>query len=67
MQIYARQCRILGQVLSKQGMHTFEGKLEAILNMPPPNSQRNVSLFLGIANHCGKFMPFVETLSTPMN
>ena len=57
----------LGQVVSKHGIHTSEGKLEAILKMSPPNSQKSLRSFLGIVNHYGKFIPFLANLSAPMN
>ena len=57
----------LGQVVSKHGIHKSKGKLEAILKMSPPSSQKNLRSFLGIVNHYMKFIPFLANLSAPMN
>ena len=57
----------LGQVVSKHGKHTSEGKVEAILEMSPTNNQRSLRLLLDFVNHYRKLLSFLVNLSAPMN
>ena len=57
----------LGQVVSREGIHPSQKKIEAILKVDPPEDQTQLRSFLGMVNHYGKFVKFLADLSAPLN
>ena len=57
----------LRQVVSKEGIHPSEKKIDAILNVQPPTDVSQLRSFLGMVNHYGKFIQFLADLSAPLN
>ena len=51
-----RQGKILGHIVSKNGIFTDEEKIEVIVNMPRPKNAREVQAFMG---HCGYYRRFI--------
>ena len=51
-----RQSKILGHIVSKNGICTDEEKIKVIVNMPRPNNAREVQAFMG---HCGYYRRFI--------
>ena len=57
----------LGNVVSKEGIHTSERKIKAITSVPPPTDVSKLRSFLGMVNHYGKFVKSLTDLSAPLN
>ena len=51
-----RQGKILGHIVSKNGICTDEEKIKVIVNMPKPKNDREVQAFMG---HCGYYQRFI--------
>ena len=51
-----RQGKILGHIVSKNGISTDEEKIQAIVNMPRPKNAKEVQAFMG---HCGYYRRFI--------
>ena len=47
-----RQCKILGHIVSKNGISTDEDKIQAIAKVPKPTNAKEVHRFMG---HCGGY------------
>ncbi len=50
----------LGHIISKDGLHTSESKVKAVLEAPSPRS------FLGLVNYYGKFLPDLASFLAPL-
>jgi hypothetical protein len=57
----------LGHRIDAEGLHTTQGKLEAIINAPAPTNISELRSFLGLLNYYGKFVPNLSTLLHPLN
>ena len=51
-----RQGKILGHIVSKNGISTDEAKISAIVAMPKPENPKQVQSFMG---HCGYYRRFI--------
>ena len=51
-----RQGKILGHIVSKNGISTDEEKINVIVQMPRPNIAKEVQGFMG---HCGYYQRFI--------
>ena len=47
----------LGHIISKDGLHTSESKVKAVLEAPSPKNVPELRSFLGLVNYYGKFLP----------
>jgi len=56
MQIKKDANTYIGHILSKDGMKPNPKKIEAIVNMPCPDSQEELQRFLGMSTYLGKFI-----------
>lgn len=56
----------LGDVLSSDGVKPDTRKINAIVNMPQPESKSDVQRFLGMVNYLGKFIPDLSTITAPL-
>ena len=50
-----RQGKILGHIVSKNGISTDEEKMQAI-DMPNPRNVKEIQVFMG---HCGYYLQFI--------
>ena len=51
-----RQGKILGHIVSKNGISTDENKIQVIAKMPKPTNAKEVQGFMG---HCGYYQRFI--------
>ena len=51
-----RHGKILGHIVSKNGICTDKEKIKVIMNMPRPKNAREVKVFMG---HCGYYWRFI--------
>ncbi|XP_052858295.1 uncharacterized protein LOC128266062 [Drosophila gunungcola] len=51
------ELKYLGHVISARGIHTDPEKIAAILNMPSPQTTKQVHSFLGVASWYRRFIP----------
>jgi hypothetical protein len=54
---YVESVRLLGFIVSRQGIRVDPIKVEAILNLPPPSSLRQLQSLQGKANFLRRFIP----------
>ncbi|CAB4040204.1 Hypothetical predicted protein [Paramuricea clavata] len=62
----AESLTFLGHTLSADGVKPDLSKVEAIVNMPIPESKGDLQRFLGIVNYLGKFVPNLSQTTTPL-
>ncbi|XP_040159183.1 uncharacterized protein K02A2.6-like [Anopheles arabiensis] len=60
------EMRILGHVISAEGVKPDKDKLNAIRNFRAPKSAEEVRSFLGLVNYVGKFIPDMATITHPL-
>ena len=56
----------LGDVLTEHGIEPDETKVNAINNMPAPQSKKDLQRCLGMINYVGKFVPNLSVKTTAM-
>ena len=56
----------LGHVISAEGLHTAEVKVQAIVDAREPRNLTELCSFLGMINYYGKFLPNLATLLSPL-
>ena len=60
---WAESVEYLGHVVSKEGLHTADSKVEAVLKARAPNNSAELRSFLGLVHYYGNFMhKLAETL-----
>ena len=59
--------KYLGHIVSKNGIETDPGKIEAIEKWPVPKTVTEVRSFLGFTNYYSKFIPGYAQLARPIN
>ena len=57
----------LGHRIDAEGLHTTQGKLVAIREVPTPQNVTQLRSFLGLLNYYGKFIANLSTLLHPLN
>ena len=60
------EIQYLGHVLTAQGIQIEKAKLQAILDMPTPNSRKDLERFLGMIQYIGRFIPSLSEISAPL-
>jgi hypothetical protein len=55
----------LGHVISEEGLHTAESKVEAVVEAPDPRDISELRSFLGMVNYYAKFLPNPATTLSP--
>ena len=55
----------LGHVISEEGLHTAESKVEAVVEAPDPRDISELRSFLGMVNYYAKFLPNLATTLSP--
>ena len=56
----------LGHIISREGLHTKETKVRAIVEAPEPTNVGELSSFLGMVNYYGKFLPDLASTLAPL-
>ena len=56
----------LGHIISREGLHTEQTKVQAIVDAPEPTNVGELRSFLGMVNNYGKFLPDLATTLAPL-
>ena len=56
----------IGHILTSNGIQADPGKIQAILNMQPPQDVAGVRRILGTVNYLAKFLPHLSEVSEPL-
>ena len=56
----------LGHIISAEGLHTEESKVQAIVSAPEPQNVGQLRAFIGMVNYYGKFLPDLATVLSPL-
>ena len=59
----ARELPVLGHVVSKEGLRSAEGRIDAILAVPFPKNTRELRRFLGMTNFMRDYIPGYSLLA----
>ncbi|CAG9133042.1 unnamed protein product [Plutella xylostella] len=57
----------LGYVIDKNGLHTSQEKVDAIVNAPEPTDVTGVKRFLGMVNYYRNFIPNASSILGPLH
>ena len=61
-----KSVKYLGRTISKEGLHTSDLKVQAVLEAPAPRDVSELRSFLGLVNYCGKFLPDLASELAPL-
>ena len=60
------EVKLLGHLITPQGIRPLPSKVEAISNFPTPTSKRQLKRFLGMVNFYRLFIPDCATVALPL-
>lgn len=60
------EIQYLGRELSREGIKPDKAKVKAILEMPTPESRKDLERFLGMIQYIGRFIPSLSAMSAPL-
>ena len=63
----ANSVTYLGHKIDKEGLHTTNEKVDAVINAPEPRNLQQLRSFLGMVNYYRKFLPNLSTTLRPLN
>lgn len=63
---FSDKLEYLGFCIDKEGLHTSQAKVEAIVKAPVPKNVTEVKAFIGLVNYYGKFIPNMSTILSPV-
>lgn len=63
---FAREVKYLGYVLSKDGVQADPGKLEAMIQYPPPKNVKEVRRFLGLTGYYRRLIKDYAEMAAPL-
>ena len=66
MQFKSTDCKFFGHRLTQDGIKVDLKKIEAIIQMDPPQNVANLQSFNGMVNYLKKFSPVLSKLSEPL-
>ena len=66
MQFKSKDCKFFGHRLTLDGIKVDPKKIEAIIQMDPPQNVANLQSFNGMVNYLKKFSPVLSELSEPL-
>ena len=66
MQFKSTDCKLFGHRLTPDGIKVNPKKIEAIIQMDPPQNMANLQSFNGMINYLKKFSPVLSELSEPL-
>ncbi|PIK48383.1 hypothetical protein BSL78_14743 [Apostichopus japonicus] len=59
------EIKYIGHILTKDGMKPDPDKIEAVTQLPKPESRKDLERFLGMIQYLGKFLPDLSQESAP--
>jgi len=62
----SKQLKILGHIITPEGIIADDSKILAILSMPPPTNKKALLSFLGCVSYIRKFIRDFSTISKPL-
>ena len=66
MQLKSTDCKFFGHRLTPDDIKEDPKKIEAIIQMDPPQNVANLQFFNGMVNYLKKFSPVLSKLSDPL-
>ena len=63
---FKKHIQYLGHLVSGEGIEPLPEKLEAVENMPPPKTPKEVRQFLGLVGYYRKFVPKFADIARPL-
>jgi hypothetical protein len=66
VQFKLRKIRLMGHVITEDGVLPDPGKEESIIEMPIPNDKRSVQRFIGMVNYLHNFCPALSDVVHPL-
>ncbi len=61
-----KEVPFIGHVVTSEGLSVDPNKVQAILDMPPPEDVAEVQRLLGLAQYLSKFLPHLADLTKPL-
>ena len=61
------EVKYIGHVLTSAGVHPDEDKVQALLELPTPQSRLELQRVLGVVNYLGRFITNMSTITTPLH
>ncbi|KAG1953647.1 hypothetical protein F2P79_009188 [Pimephales promelas] len=61
------QIQFLGHIIDARGVRPDEKKVEAILNIQPPQNVTEVKRILGMVHYLGRYLPGLAEITCPLN
>ena len=66
MRLRLSEVPFIGHIATPHGLQVDPCKVQAILQMPPPNDVAAVQRLLGLAQYLSKFMPHLSDITKPL-
>ena len=60
------EVKYMGHVLTSAGVRQDEVKVQAVLELPTPQSRLELQRVLSVVNYLGRFIPNMSTITTPL-
>jgi hypothetical protein len=60
------EIQYLGHELTREGIKPDKSKVKALIEMPIPESKKDLERFLGLIQYIGKFIPSLSEISAPL-
>ena len=67
MPIFSKRARILGHLISKDGVKPTESRIKNVQEAPPPKNKQELQSFLGMATYNAKFLPSLSHVLHPLH
>lgn len=61
-----KNVRYIGHQVTQDGLQPDPAKIEAMVNMPPPEDRQGVQRLMGMINYLQKFAPHLSDLTAPI-
>lgn len=62
-----KEVKLLGFIVSTEGIRSDPGKIQAIQEFPPPRKVKHLRAFLGLCNFYRRFIPEYGAITIPLN
>lgn len=66
-QFFADEIEYCGYRIDRNGIHKVQKKIDAVQNMPVPETKEQLRSFVGLVNYYGRFFPHLSTVIYSMN